>query len=195
MTDEEIYKVITIDKDRKTKITIQLRDKSGDEISLQDAVQKLTDHVHAQLNTEDSSENPIRLQIFPLMSQACVIALKRLIGLPSTAVLMAHDKFKFAIIESLIVSFLLHRWMSPENKDKAITINTTEEPMTDDEMESLEKVSRITNAATLATAFGYSGTELIKELIRTGEVTEEDLKKMDINIDSLIDEKDKKEEN
>jgi len=175
---DEFYRVVMIDRHRKVKMSIQLRTETGDEVPIKDAIQKLSEYVMDKVKQED--ENSCKQQILPLMAQSMVGGLQRILGPTFTGMILAQDHTRYGIIHMMAVSFYLLKWIQKKN----LKIFTIEEPLTQDDIDTYERVSRASSGAIMGQLAGYDGKEILKEMLKTGQIKQEDLAKMGMEKDT-----------
>jgi hypothetical protein len=128
------------------------------------------------MNEKMASEegNQFADQIFPLVSQATVSTLGRLVGINTTAFYLANDNTRIAIIYSMGMAFLLLKYVQKHN----LTINTFEESVSDEEIETIERKSEANKAAMISAVMGEDPKEVLQKLLEDGRITEQDLTDM-----------------
>jgi hypothetical protein len=167
---EDAFSLCMINKVRKIKTTVELQDKDGDEVPLRDVIQELLGYIKDQLGDEE--ENQFSSQLMPLMAQAAVSGLGRMIGLRATAFHLANETTKHAFIHMMCVGLLLLKFIQQKN----LKICTIEEEVDDEEIERIERVNQANNTATIAALAGADPISVIRELREQGHLTDEDVR-------------------
>jgi len=167
-------KVVAIDRIRKVRMNAELRDTDGSIIDIQDTVENLAEYVLDKMKDEEA--NTIQRQVFPVMAHAAVTTLTQLVGQQTAGLLMSQELFRSTITSSMMISFLLMQFI----KKNDIKIYTSEESITDEEMASYDRVNAATSVTTLAATLGADPKEIIRELIKQGRLTKEDLKALGV---------------
>lgn len=175
---DTIARVIMIDMDRKVKMTVQLRDEEGDEIPLKDTIEKLVEYISDKLKEEEI--NSTRQQIYPLMAQAMVGGLSKLLGSFYTSVILSNSTVRYSLIHMMTVGFYLLKFI----QNKGIKIHTIEEPITADDIEAYQRLSKASDTITNTTLMGYDPKQVVQEMLKNGLLKHEDLEKL--GIDGLI---------
>jgi hypothetical protein len=176
-TSDEIFRVIMIDKKRKVKINIQLRDESGDEIPIRETIEKLTEWVSDKVQSD--SGNACQQQIVPLMGQAVAGGMIKLMGLSTATIMLSQEHTRYGLIYMMSVGFYLLKWLQKKN----IKIHTFEEPVTDDDLAMYERVTRANDLSVQAAALGSDPKEIIKKLIESGQLKTSDLKQLGLELE------------
>lgn len=169
---EDVFSMVMINKNRKVKVTVGLEDDDGDDIPLKDVITELLAYIKDQLN--DKEKNQFAEQIMPLMSQAVVSGLGRMIGLRATAFHLSNEMTRAAFIQMMCVGLLLLKFV----QQKELKICTFEEDVTDEEIEEIERRSKAHDTATLAALAGHDPKAVLAELQKQGLITEDDLRDM-----------------
>lgn len=188
LTPEEVFSMVMINKMRNKKVSCELIDSDGDEVELHEVVEQLLGYIKDRM--QDEGENEFNDKIMPLMTQAMVSGLARMIGIPHTAFHMSNEVTRHAFIHMMGMSFLLLKWLQQKN----ITIQTIEEDISDEEIERLDRKSRAHDVATMGSLLGGSPQKILQELMENGQITEEDMHDM-IKGSSSEDEDDDDDEN
>jgi hypothetical protein len=171
---DEFYRVVMIDPVRKTELKIQLCDSEGDEVSLKETIQQLTEFVADKLKAEDT--NTTKHQVTPLMAQAVVRGLIKLAGEAHACVMLSNESVRYALVHMMTVGFYLLKWI----QKKKVKIQTTEHPVTDEDIAMYTRCSRATDSLTQFAAAGGDPKQLVKEFISDGTLKKEDLTEMGV---------------
>ena len=176
-TTDELFRIVMIDKPRKVKVNIQLRDKDGDEIPVRETIEKLSEWVSDKLKLNDNNNNnQCRNQIFPLMSNAVVGALIKLLGPAYSTFLLSHESVRYSLIHAMVIGFYLLKWM----QKKDIKIFTHDEPVTEEDIEMYDRISKANDTSIQAMAAGVNPQEVIKKLVQSGKLKAQDLEQMGV---------------
>lgn len=172
---EKIFKMSTIDRIRKVRINIKLVDKDGDEVALKEICKELMQYLKDKTAVKSSSvDNAILNKVMPLVSQAAVSGLPRVVGADHALIYLSIEEFRLAIITMMLLSFSLMQFV----KSHELKIVTMEESMTDEELEQALKLNKATSVATLGSLMGMSPQEIIKELTEKTGLSHEDAARM-----------------
>lgn len=174
LTPEDVFSMVTLNKVKKCKVHVELRDEAGDKVSLPDTIGNILDFIKDKMSTTNEEGNQFINQIFPLMSQSVVSGLGRMLGLHQTAFMMAQDDTKAGILYMMCVAFLLLKFV----QNNKLKIHTYEEPVSDEEIEAIYRKSDANKAMTLGVMAGMEPTEILEKLYEQGKVTEEDLQQL-----------------
>jgi hypothetical protein len=172
LTPEEVFSLVMINKKRNIKTSVELRDAQNNVVALPEVIESLIDYINGKIKSEE--QNQFVDQIFPMMGQALVSGLGRLLGNGMTGFYLANDTSRHSFIFMMCISFLLLKYV----QDKKLTIVTIEEPTTADEIESVTRKSKANSMAIMGSAMGMSYKEIMQELVNRGELTEADLQDM-----------------
>jgi hypothetical protein len=166
----DIFKLVTVDRIRKVKITVKLVDEEGDEIPMRETIDQLMSYIKdkTKSDTEDSN-NPMITQIMPLNSQALVAALPKIMGVRNTATLLSIESLRMSFVMMMMLSFSLLQFV----KRKNLKIVTMEEPITDEEIERAIKLSKASSVASMGAMLGMNPNQIVKELMDKGLVDKE----------------------
>ena len=167
---DEVFRLVTLDPHRKVKVTIELRDKDGDEVPIAETVQKISQYVADKM--ADPEANTCRQQIFPLSAQAMVLSLARLLGPELTSLLISQDQIRYSFVHVMMVGFYILQFL----RSKDIKVHTIEEAVSDEDIATFHRVNKASGVLTLARHMGVDSREVVRELLRTGNITQEDLK-------------------
>lgn len=172
LTPEEVFTMVTLNSNKKVRVTVELKDKDGDIVSLPETVESILNFVKEKLNDEEG--NQLSDQIFPLMCQSVVSGLGRMLGIPTTALMLAQDNTKIGILYMMCIAFLLLKFV--QNND--LKIQTYEEPVTDEEIESIQRKAEANKLATIGLMAGMDPKEILEQLVNEGRLTQEDIDNM-----------------
>ncbi len=172
LTPEEIFSMVMINKKKGVQTRIELRDEKGDVVQLHEIVSDLLEYLKDKLASDE--DNQVGDQIFPMMAHAMVSGLGRMVGIPLTGFFISSDMMRTSMIQMMCISFLLLKYVQTHK----LTIVAIEEPLQQEEIESLERKARANSVATLGALTGLSYKEILKELVDKGELTQEDLAEM-----------------
>lgn len=171
-TIDELYKVTMIDRIRKVKITIQLKDEEGDEIPVRETIEQLTSYISDKV--AEDKPNVTKQQVMPLMAQAMVGGMIKLLG-PSHAMLMLSNQVtRYGLINMMTVSFYLLKWLQ-KNK---IKIHTIEDSITEEEIDMYDRINTAGDLSIQAAAMGADPKKVIREMIKLGKLKKSDLAQM-----------------
>jgi hypothetical protein len=183
MEFDDVFNLITIDRIRKKKITVSLRDKeTGDEISLKQSVHQIMDYIQDQTSNSKNLTNKQRLmtnQIMPLCSQAMCSGLPRLLGERHAYMTVTIEKFRYSTIMMMMLSLSLLKWVQQKN----LEIVAHEEDVSDEEIEKMDKISRASSTAATGAMMGMSPKEIMQDLLKSGDLDLGEVKKM-LNLDN-----------
>lgn len=169
---DDIFKVIMIDRKRKVKMHIQLQDKHGDEVPIRETVEKLTEWVLDKV--KDDEPNTCQQQIVPLMGQAVASGLIKLLGPSIGTVMMSQEETRYSLVHMMTMSFYLLKWL----QKKEIHIHTYEEPVTQDDLDKYDRVSRASDLTVQMASMGGDPKKVIELLLEQGKLKTSDLKEM-----------------
>lgn len=169
MSPEEVFSMVMINKKRLVKTQIELRDEHNESIPLHEVIADLLDYMKDKLKAEEV--NQMADQIFPMMGQALVSGLGRLIGNSATAYYLANEVSRLSFIQMMCLSFLLLKYV----QERKLTIYAIDEPVTEDEVQSVQRKSKANSLAMMGHMMGMSYKDILKELVDKGELTDEDL--------------------
>lgn len=171
---EDIVKLVTIDKARGKRITIQLVDSEGEEISLRDTTDSLMSFLENKFQDETPEGNQVLNQVLPLCTQTLVSGLPRAVGEQRAAQMLGLEKSRTTLVLMMMLSFSLLKFI----QQKGLKIMTVEEEITTDEMDKIQRMSEASEAATLAAMMGISPKEILQELVKEGSLSGDELSQM-----------------
>ena len=169
ITPEEMFSMVLLDKIKGTKVTIELKDKEGDVIELADIMEGLIGYIKDKLEDEEGSD--FTQQIFPMMGQALVSGLGRMIGIRSTAFYLSNEGIRTSMVQMMSAGFLLLKYV----QEHELMIHTYEEHVSIEEIESIERKSKASNIAIMGSLMGASPREILQKMVDEGQISEEDL--------------------
>lgn len=185
-TADELFRIIMIDRKRKVKMAIQLRDKDGDEIPIRETIEKLTEYIGDKLKAEGG--NICKQQIMPLMSQAVVGGMIKLMGQGPATFMLSNEHTRYGLINMMTVAFYLVKWIQGKN----LKIHTIEESITQEDVDMYDRISTASDISVQSAAMGNDPKMVIREMVKRGQLKKSDLKKM--GTESWLDEETSEEE-
>jgi hypothetical protein len=177
-TTDQLFKITMIDRARKIKMNIQLCDKGGDEIPIRETIEKLTEWVADKIQTEEA--NVCKQQIFPLMGQAIVGGMVKLMGPDHAAFMLSQEPTRYSLIHMMTVGFYLFKWLQRHE----IQIHTYEESITAEEIEMYDRISHASDLSVQTAALGGNPKDMVRELLRTGKLKQSDLHTLGIELET-----------
>ncbi len=172
LTPEEVFKMVLINKAKNTSVRVELQDKDGDTVDLAETVEQLIKYINDKM--QDSEGNDFVDQIMPLMTQSLVSGLGRILGLHQAAFYLCDAEINRSFTHMMCISFLLLKFV----QQKGLLIHTYEEPMTEEEIASIERKSQANNIAMIGMKAGQDPRAVLREMVNQGMLTEEDLQSM-----------------
>lgn len=173
ITPEDVFQMTTINRLKKTKLTVELRDDEDDVILIPEIVDELINYMKDKLqNGEETSQ--FTGQIMPLMSQSLVSGLGRLLGIRTTGALLHNEVIRYSLVHMMSMSMLLLKFI----QDKDLKIFTYEEEATQEELDIIEEKFERTKVEAVEAITGVTPVELIKEAMNRGMISKKDLEKM-----------------
>ncbi len=182
---EEMFRLITVDRKRKKKIRVTLIDEDGDEVPIKSVSKQLMEYVTDQFKISkdldpdddddvDTKASKIVNQILPLVSQSMVAALPGLMGQRHAYLTLAMENTRHSTIMMMMLAICLYKFI----KQKGLKIVTEEEDVTQEELDKMMKISKMTSSATTGALLGMSPQEIIKDLMDAGEITADEIKQI-----------------
>lgn len=176
---DDVFKIFIIDKNSKKKVSVQLEDtETGEIVNLHEIFDQVQSYVTDQLKSK-ATNNTIQ-QIFPLMAQNLVHILPKILGKYSAAVMISNETIKYSFLSQMTASFYLLKFIQKNN----LSIVTLEEDISDAEIEKYERLNHASSVMSLASIAGANSKEVVKEMLKHGSLTLEDIKELGINLDS-----------
>jgi len=170
LTPEDIFQLVTIDKVKNQKVRIELKDSNGEVVPIHSAVEGLIGYMKEQFPIADCA---LVSQIYPLLSQALVAGLGRLVGIEGCAYYLMNDLTKTCFLDMMALSFLLLKYIQQKN----LKIFTITEPITEVERQLLEaKVKEVGHKVTLSEFVGMNPKDILRELQK--ELDPEEIKEI-----------------
>lgn len=171
----DLFAVVLIDTKSKEQISITLKDNDGDEVSIKEVINNVTEYIMDKC--KDEEVNAITGQVMPLMSQAMVAGLARLFGPEMAAITLSDEYIRYGFINMMTVGFATLKFI----QKKGLKIITSRKPLTDDEIDSYSRRSQASDNMTRAALLGISPRELMIEMLKNGSLKAEDLEAMGVS--------------
>lgn len=171
LTIEEIVKVVLVNKKRGTTVRVELHDAEDNKVELPEVLEQITDFMKDKLS---EAENQFVDQIMPLMGQAAVSGLGRMMGVEATAMLLSTPLTRESICDMMCVAFLLLKFVQKEG----LKIHTFEEEVSEEEIANIERRSKANSVMTMAAMTGMDPKQVVEEMLKRGDITEEDVSKL-----------------
>lgn len=169
-TKQELLKVIAIDRKRKVLMEAELRDSEGGLVDIVDTAETLADYVVDKMKND--GENSVQKQVFPLMAKACAATLCHLQGEYAAGLMLSQPQLRNAFLDGMMTAFFFRQFISKND----LKIYTSEEELTDDDIEHYDRVSAASGVAAMAAQLGANPKDVIRELLKSGAIKAEDLK-------------------
>jgi len=162
----------------RMKITqVHLEDKTEDTVELKSVVDELLAYINQKI--ESGEENHFVRQILPLVAQTAVIAMNRFLGGNIAAAYMTNPTTRTTLVHMMCTSLLLLKFI----QQKELTIVVSEEDISQEDFDRLQRKSTASSAISLAIAAGVDPLEVLRELKDKGEITDEELPELDPGVD------------
>lgn len=179
--------LVTIDRKRKKLIRIELRDKNGHLVEVEEIADKLSSFVLDKMDTEGST---CITQVAPLMGDSMLVSVNKILGSRAASVLLTIEPIRYAFLNTMSVGFYMYRFLQKND----IKIHTIEEDISDEKLHEYELNNQVHSVATAGMMAGLTATEVIEEILKTGIASKEDLHKMGISENILEKIKEKERE-
>jgi hypothetical protein len=180
--------VATIDIKRKKKINIRLEDEDGGSIDMQETIDNINRYITDQLTLE--TDNKLRDEVYPLITQVCMGGVTYAMGSQQAAAfVVSQEILRYGLGHQMLLSFYFLKFIQKNN----IKVITEETDVTDEEIERLLRVSKAAGTATLAAMMGMPPKEIIQELLKSGQITQDDIKSFDMGENSDVSDKESDE--
>jgi IMP dehydrogenase/GMP reductase len=166
---DSFLRLVTIDVKRKVRMTIRLIDEDGDEVPITETIEQISQFIMDKLNS--SEENTISTQIFPMMAQSVAYGLTKILGPQLTSLFLTQEAVRYSLIHMMSVGFYLWNVIHKNG----LKIETTEESVTQEEIDSFRRLNVASGVASMAAATGINPKDILRELVKNGYVTREDL--------------------
>ena len=108
----------------------------------------------------------------PLMAQSMVGGLNKLMGPIFTGMMLSQEHVRYGLMHMMTVSFYLLKWIQGKN----IKIHTIEEAITQDDIDTFDRVNKASSVAFMAQMAGHNGKDMIREMLKSGKIKRSDLK-------------------
>ena len=171
---DDVFRLSTINRERKVSITACLRDEDNTTVELQEVIDKVMGYMDDKLDREKGGENAIANQILPLMSSLVGYSLPKLAGTDMAAALLCHQGLRHVITVLPMLSFLLLKFIQKHG----LKIYTMEEPLDDEKLEQIMRLDGASSAINMAAMMGIDPKELMKEMHRVGQLTQDDIEEL-----------------
>jgi len=169
----EAIKLITVDKARRKKVEVKLIDQDGEEVPFRDTIKQVLKYLDDKM-TDSAEANQILTQIMPLMHQSMMVGLPQLVGPHATTAIVSLDSIRYPMSMMMLLSFSLLKLVQQKN----LKMKTIEEDISDEEWDKMSRLSKATSAAVLGALHGYQPKQVLEELVKLGEINQEDLEEM-----------------
>jgi len=166
---EDVFKMVMLNRQKNTRIEVEIQDDEGDKVNLPELITQILGYVKDRL--EDNNGNEIVDQLMPLVSQSLVSGLGRMMGMQNTAFLLTNEVTRVSLVNMMVVALLLLKFVQENN----LTIFTHEQEMTPEEMEELERKAKASSVATMGSMMGMDPRDVLKEMMKQGQITKQDL--------------------
>ena len=172
ITPEDVFRMVTINRRKKTKLSVELRDDEDDIVLIPEVVEELINYMRDKLR--DEKESQLTGQIMPLMSQALVSGLGRLLGIRPTGALLFNEIMRYSLVQMMSMSMLLLKFI----QDKGLKIFTYEEKCSQEELDSIEQKFEHAAMDAVEEVTGITPATLVKQAINQGLISREELEAM-----------------
>lgn len=166
LTQEEIFQMVMINKNRGTTVRIELHDEEGNEVKLPEIIEQLAGYIVREITSAEESQ--FSDQIMPLMGQSVATGLYEMFGAVETAHYVTNKFYLDALVRMMSIAFLLLKYVQ-QNK---LTIKTFEEEVSEEELESIERKSALTSITMSEVLNGQDPRKILDALIQAGKITQ-----------------------
>jgi hypothetical protein len=166
---ERMLQVALIDKRSQRMIRSKLVDENGDEIEINEVARKLTEYVTDQCDL-GGDDNATLNQVIPLMGQAMTAGCYQLMGNKWATLLLSQEHVRMSIVYMMTVSFYLLKWLQKQK----VRIHTEYEELSPEDIEHYEKIVKTGDAIQTVAALGGDPEEMLKHLLKEGQISQED---------------------
>lgn len=169
---EDLIKLVTVDKTRRKQIEVKLVDKDGDEVPFKDTIKQVMSYLKDKTSTTAEVEgNQILSQIVPLMHQSMMVALPALSGAANAAAMLAFDSIRFPMSMMMLLSFSMLKLI----QQKEFKIVTIETDISEEDWDKMQRFHKVSSAAMIGALSGISPRAIVKEMVKRGEISQEEV--------------------
>lgn len=179
LSPADVYRVVTVDKKRGVKISVNLKDDDGDEVSIAEVSEKITEWIVDQMKTGE--DRTAVNKVIPLVSNVTALSMSRLVGESNMPLFLSSNLMRHVIVTMTCTGFYLLKFMQ-QNKLK---LYHTEEPVSQEEIEQMERIDDAGSALTKAAFFGMDLNSVAATMMSEGLIETEDLEKLGLDVDEV----------
>jgi len=121
----EIFRLVLLDPIAKQRLSVKLKDKDGDEVSIPEITSSVTEYITDKL--KDEKPNQIKSEIMPIISQAMVAGMAKLLGNDEAVFVLSDGYARDIFLNLMMVAFALLKFI----QKKELSIVTVAEPVSD----------------------------------------------------------------
>lgn len=176
---DQLMSMSVIDKIRHKKITVQFRDAQGDIVSASEVMTKIIELVYEKVH--DPNVNSITQKIFPLMASSVSGGLAKFDNMNQALLLLSDVKTTEALISLMITGFVTARFL----EQHSLKIEATEEDITPEEIERMNRMSLISSLGLRALSAGVGIDQIIKFLLDGGYASTDELKQLGFSDENI----------
>lgn len=166
INEKELVEMVLLNKDRKVRIKVELKDTHGESVPLKKVVTDLLEYVDDKFK-EGQEENPFVSQIYPLLANMLATTLGKALHPNLAAAVLTNNLVKDSFMMTMSLSFLLLQYI----KQNGYSIHSTEEPLTDEQIESWNTRALISSVAGKAAMLGIDFKTAIATVYKHGNIT------------------------
>lgn len=163
---EELVQMILLNKKRKVRIKVELRDEANEVVPLKKICTELLGYVNEKFEDEDMNNNFVT-QVYPLLANMLSTSLAGSLDANLAAAVLTNNLIKDSFMMTMSLSFLLLQYIKQNN----LSINTIEEPLSDEQIEQWDTRALISAIAGKATMLGIPFKTAIATVWKQGLLT------------------------
>ncbi len=169
-----------IDYKRKKRIWVTLS-RDGEDIDFKDTVEQINQWIEDALKVGSDSPNGNKTltEIFPLCAQLLSAGIVRSSGEEVAMFILSNQMIRHALLQQMMLSYYFLKFV----QKNGITVTSEEEDITEEEIQRLVRVDKANSMAAMGSMLGMSPKDIVKEMLKSGQIQKEDLKGLDLGDD------------
>ncbi len=165
--NEELVQMILLNKERKVRIKVELRDETDQPVSLKKVIKDLMEYINDKFKNPDTKNNSFVTQIYPLLANVLSTSLAGSLDPNLAAAVLTSNVVKDSFMMTMSLSFLLLQYIKQNN----LTIHTIEEQLTEEQLEEWDTRVLISAIAGKASMLGVDFKQAVAVVYKHGNIT------------------------
>ncbi len=178
--DELQAKMHYIDYVNKKRIWIELQDQEGNSIDLKETTETILQWISDKMKKEAGLTKTLT-EIFPLAAQLLAGGIEKSAGYHNALFILSNQTIRYTVLQQMMLMHYFEKFIAKNN----LKILSMSEPITEEDIQQLLRVDKANSVTAMSSMMGINPKDAVKMMYDSGNLTEEDIKLMEFDIEDF----------